>query len=152
LLVTKIAAMILTELLNSANGGIAYLLFISYAAVLAPNAKFRPDRFSVNHWLDVLIAGSNMSLTIVSVCTFHHRSIPTWLVWPFAIRICVGPLVAIPYSLIRRDPMGGHDGTMTIEENGRDVARIADDKEDDVGIIQFQPLWQSHEAVRGQVR
>jgi hypothetical protein len=139
--VTKIIAVVLTEISNRVNQGVAYLLFISYAAVMALTLYFRPYRFAVNNWLDILMAGSSMLLTIVPICSFHSAVFPAWLLTPFTIVMCVGPLLAIPYSFIRKDPMDHHDVTKAVDDEGNDVEAIAEDMEDDVDIVQFLSIW-----------
>jgi hypothetical protein len=149
--ITKIVSVLLTELASRVSGGIAYALFISYAVVFAINIKFTPYRFPVNNWLDIMIAGSNMLLTIVPICTYHDRSMPSWLVAPFTIVLCVGPLLAIPYSLFRKDEMDAHDATKAIDELGHDVDAIVDDMQIDVDIIQLQSIWQMVEVEKGSI-
>jgi hypothetical protein len=149
--ITKIVSVVLTELTTRLSGGIAYALFIAYGIVFALNIKFAPYRFPVNNWLDIMIAGSNMLLTIVPICTYHDRSMPSWLVAPFTIILCVGPLLAIPYSLFRKDEMDAHDAMMGVDEAGHDVEAIVEDMQIEVDIVQLQSIWQMVELEKDSI-
>jgi hypothetical protein len=141
--ITKIISVVLTEMCTRISGGMAYVLFISYGVILGVNVYCRPYRFEINNLLDTLIAASNMLLTIVPILSFHHRSMPSWVIIPFTIIVCVGPLLALPYSLFRQGRMAGHDTTKAIDENNADVEPIVENMAISIDLIQFQPLWQT---------
>ena len=141
--IVKLLAVIFTEMAERLNNQLSYILLIMYLSVFILYIIIKPFIYSFNNVLEIIMAFSNMSLTLVPICSSYGKNVPSWFSIPLSIIACVLPIIAVPYTLCRKSDLEPEmDPGMAIDEDGNYVEPIVPNQEIHLEMIDLMAIWQ----------
>lgn len=136
--VQKLLLLILSQVTELVNQNVIYAISMIYLLFFILYIALRPFQYFFNNILEIIMAFCNCIMTLVPILSLYGKTFPSWLSIPLSVVACVLPIIAVPYSLLRKtDLHGKEDDGINLLDEELDPCRIIELK-----MIDLMTIWQ----------